>query len=501
MFALFRQLHDAAAATPEAHAIEQDGRIVTYDELMRYVGVVRRRLVERLDGQRARVVVAVENSPEYVAALYGCWAAGCTAVPISATASARELEAVQGHSGARAIISTSHNRAARSVRTGGDTPVLLIGASDEHSLQRDATEAAWPARPDCELDDHAMILYTSGTTGRPKGVLLTHRNLAANVAATRGYLGITSSDRVLVVLPFHYSYGNSVLHTHLSCGATLILVPPMLYAQSVVDAMRATRPTGFSGVPTTFGLLLNKTDWSSDPAPLRYVTQAGGPMGAALTRRLMAALKPQTRLYIMYGQTEACARITWLPPERLHDKLGSVGIPIDGNELMIADEQGWALAPGEVGEVLTRGPSIMAGYWGDEDATRRAFRGDWLRTGDLGYLDEEGFLFLVGRNDDMIKTGAHRVSPAEIEEVIEELGIVDEVAVCGVPDEIMGQAICAVLVGERSLEVERAIMRHCRAQLAMHKRPRSIAWRDALPKTASGKLMRHTLVTGEHGWV
>jgi acyl-CoA synthetase (AMP-forming)/AMP-acid ligase II len=231
-----------------------------------------------------------------------------------------------------------------------------------------------------------------------------------------------------------------------------------------------------------------------DLSSLRYLTQAGGPMSAVLTRRLRAAL-PRARLFVMYGQTEATSRLTWLPPERLDEKLGSVGIPVNGVSLRIAREDGDDAATGEVGEVQVRGANVMRGYWNNPDASAAVLRDGWLRTGDMGHLDGDGYLWLVGRRSDMIKTGAHRVHPVDIEEVIAEVPGVAEVAVIGVDDDVLGQVIKAFVVAPglppRS---ENMIKAYCRERLASYKIPRDIAFVSALPRTASGKVRRAALL-------
>ncbi len=336
----------------------------------------------------------------------------------------------------------------------------------------------------------AQIIYTSGTTGDPKGVMLTHGNLACNVQDIVDYLQLTRLDSVLNVLPFHYSYGNSVLHTHLFVGAKIILAGSMAYPQEIVNTLRTSEASGFYGVPSTYSLLLSRSDWSDNPPALRYMTQAGGPMGASLTTELLQACHQSTLLFVMYGQTEASARLTWLPPERLTDKLGSVGIPVAQVELEIRDEKGNRLEHSNIGEVYARGPGIMQGYWDNPSATATTLGGGWLKTGDSGYFDHEGFLFLKGRNSEMIKVGAHRINPLELEEVINKLDFISESAVIGVDDEFLGQKLRVFIVGSESRENLFALKKHCNEFLPPHKIPREIMWRDRLPKTASGKIKR-----------
>jgi acyl-CoA synthetase (AMP-forming)/AMP-acid ligase II len=319
--------------------------------------------------------------------------------------------------------------------------------------------------------------------------MLSHANLAANVAGIVDYLGLRADDRIVSVLPFYYSYGSSVLHTHLAVGARIALEPNLVFPQLVVERLARERATGFSGVPSTYALLLDRVDLAAhDLSSLRYLTQAGGAMAPALTRRLSSAL-PQARLFVMYGQTEATARLTWLPPEQLEAKLGSVGRPLPGVTLAVRHEDGSDCAVDEVGEVCARGPNVMQGYWRNPEATAAVLQAGWLRTGDLGRLDADGVLWLSGRRADMIKTGAHRVHPQDVEEAIAELPGVAEVAVVGVDDELLGQVIKACIVRAGALD-DNQVRAHCRARLAPYKVPKIVVFVDALPKTASGKIRR-----------
>ncbi len=215
----------------------------------------------------------------------------------------------------------------------------------------------------------------------------------------------------MCVLPFYYSYGNSILHTHLSCGASLVIENSFMYPHKVMERMVKEEITAFAGVPSTYYLLLARTKLANyDFSSLRYCTQAGGAMDV---NRIQAFLElvPNVEFLVMYGQTEASARLSYLPPERMKEKPGSVGIPIPGVELTIRDANNDVLPSGKQGEVCARGANIMRGYWRDEEETDKVMKGGWLHTGDLGYVDKDGYYYLVGRNKEMIKTGAHRISP------------------------------------------------------------------------------------------
>ncbi len=350
--------------------------------------------------------------------------------------------------------------------------------------------------------DLAQIIYTSGTTGSPKGVMLTHRNLVANTMATVRYLGLSARDRVMLVLPFFYSYGNSILLTHVAVGGALVVNQSLLYPNVILEQMAAEEVTGLSGVPSTFALLLHRSSIHSCSFPhLRYITQAGGAMSPALARKLASVL-PRADIYVMYGQTEAAPRLSYLPPEDLYRKPGSIGKAIPGVTLEVMTDDGKVAGPGTVGELVATGENVMAGYWGQPEATAEVLREGKLWTGDLVKADDEGYLYVVGRKSEMIKSGAHRIAPKEIEEALHEHDAVYDVAVVGVEDELLGEAIKACVVlkqGAACQEME--LLRHCRRILPSYKLPHVIEFHDELPKTDSGKTKKSVLKTGGAGAV
>lgn len=432
-----------------------------------------------------RVCLLMENSADYVALYYAIWVKGAIAVALNTGLMQEDIENLCKHCGGKILVhDAKHSFNSENISVFNSCEIAETNLSLEiQTLPK--------------LEDTASIIYTSGTTGHPKGVTLTHRNLASNTDSIIQYLKLTAADRVMCILPFFYSYGNSLLHTHLSTGASLVLENSFMYPQKVLEKMQETQVTGFSGVPSTFTMLLDRSKLRETQIPsLRYVTQAGGGMSASDIEHFTSAWH-NVDFIVMYGQTEASARLTYLPANMLTKKMGSAGKAIPDVEIIVRDEQGNRCPAGTQGEITAQGPNIMQGYWNDQAETEKAIQQGWLYTGDLGYQDEDGYVYIIGRNKEMIKTGAHRIAPREIEEKIRELPGVQEVAVAGIPDRILGQVIKAYIVrnteSPNSLE-PREIMRHCKEKLASYKIPKKIEFVSALPKTASGKVQKHLLM-------
>lgn len=474
---------------PQAEALVQGERRINYASLWSAAMVVAAQLQQEGLQPGERVALLMDASPEYVAAYYGVLAAGGVTVALNIMAKPPELATCLQHCGARWLLHDG-----RAVQHHALASVCAQLNLSELPLWTTATNAQMQiVSCDCESAP-AAIIYTSGTTGAPKGVTLSHRNLVSNINAIIRYLELTPADRVMHVLPFYYSYGNSVLHTHLVAGATVIIEPSLMYPHHLLERMVAEQVTGFSGVPATFALLLSRIRLEDYPLEsLRYLTQAGGAMAPADILRVRELL-PQAKFFVMYGQTEATARLSYLPPELLLEKLGSVGVAIADTEIAVLDAEAQPLPTGTVGHVCVRGPGVMLGYWQDAAASQQSLRDGWLWTGDLGHLDVDGFLYLHGRSSELIKTGAHRVSPAEIEEVVLALEGVAEAAAVGVPDALLGQVIKIWLVPQPQAQLQaQQVLAHCRRSLPIYKVPKQVAFIDALPKTASGKLRRLAL--------
>lgn len=350
-------------------------------------------------------------------------------------------------------------------------------------------------------DRDATLEFTSGTTGRPRVVRLTHGNLQANTESILGYLPLTSRERVLVVLPFSYVFGASLLHTHLRVGATLVVQRSAAFPQQMVDRMASERCTGLAGVPSTFAVLLRNSTFGRQPLPdLRLIQQAGGKLAPAMVEELRRA-QPQARLFLMYGQTEATARLSYLPPDDIDRRPGSIGRGIPGVCLRVVGEDGTEVKPGEVGEIRARGGNVSPGYLDDPEETARRMPGGELRTGDLATVDDEGYIYVVDRREDFIKSWGVRISSQEIEAAALQLDDLVSVAVVGVPDEEAGERVEMVAVRrDGSTITEQDILVHCRARLARHMVPVAVHLVPLIPLNSNGKIAKQDVRELCVGW-
>ncbi len=349
-------------------------------------------------------------------------------------------------------------------------------------------------KKDFKEDRCAEIIFTSGSTGTPKGVMISHKNLIANTSSIVEYLGLTENDRMLVVLPFYYCYGLSLLHTHLRVGGSIVFNNSFIFLGGVIRDLKDFRCTGFAGVPSHFQILLRKSDsFKTTSFPdLNYVTQAGGQLAPVFINEFRE-VHPEIKFFVMYGQTEATARLSCLKPEQYEMKKGSIGRAIPGVELKVINKDGLTVKPGETGEVVARGDNVMLGYFADVESTRYTIQKGWLHTGDLGNLDEDGYIYLTARKNEIIKVRGRRVSPKEIEAVILELEDVVDCSIHGVDDELQGESLKATIVinkavsGEERVKLEDQIKKHCLLHLSGYKVPTLFEFKDRIKISATGK--------------
>jgi len=339
----------------------------------------------------------------------------------------------------------------------------------------------------------AEIIFTSGSTALPKGVMLSHNNIIANTDSIVQYLGINEKDIIMVVLPFFYCYGLSLLHSHIRAGGSLVLNNNFIFLGSTFNDLNKYECTGFAGVPSHFQIMLRKSDlFKNTKFPyLRYVTQAGGKLHNPFITEFVESF-PEVKFFIMYGQTEATARLSYLPAAMLKEKLGSIGIGIPGVELKVVDDVGRSIVQGETGEILARGKNIMLGYFEDSKSTDETIRNGWLYTGDLATVDEDGYIYLTARKKEIIKVGGKRVSPKEIEEVIVTMAGVIDCSVEAIDDELLGEAIQVTVVINESGKTLTAedLKKFCSTKLSNFKVPKYVVFKESIMVNSTGKKVK-----------
>ncbi|TCN33295.1 class I adenylate-forming enzyme family protein [Sinorhizobium americanum] len=494
-----------AAAHGAKTALVTDPKRLSYRELDELSSRLAAALAASGVNANDRVLVFMDNCWEAAVAIFAILKAGATFSPINASTKADKLAYIIADCEAAAILTqaklmpvVTEARAFSSERslfiastaaTGGRTPDGA--ASFEECLQSEPLRVLHGG-----IDvDLAMLIYTSGSTGRPKGVMMTHRNIDAASESITTYLRNTPDDIILNVLPLAFDYGLYQLLMAIRLGATLVLEKSFAFPQAIFERIRTEGVTGFPLVPTMAAMILQMRDLEPGFLPsLRYLSNTAAALPPAHIARLRE-LFPEARLYSMYGLTE-CKRCTYLPPDELDRRPGSVGIAIPNTEAFVVDDDGKRVPPGVPGELVIRGPHVMQGYWRNEAATERMLRpgpNPWekvLYTGDIFRTDDEGFLYFVGRKDDIIKTRGEKVAPKEVETVLHAHPGIAEAVVIGVPDAVLGAAIGALVVRSDAALTDKDIIRHCARHLEDFMVPKIVEFRTELPKTDTGKVSR-----------
>ncbi len=500
-FNLATILRETAAASPGAFAYRAAGATGTYRELDEQSGRFAAGLA--LAGLTPGHVVAIQlpNVPDFLTAYFGALKAGMTVLPMNPLLKAPEIEHQLTDSGASIMLGMAglHAEAAKACELTG-VPLYLAGAPAADDAARPMTElmATEPlAEPGGEIrpgdaDDTAVLIYTSGTTGRPKGAELTHFLLYMNCTVSGELFGARPTDVTLAVLPFFHVFGlSSVINVSVRYGGCLSIVP-RFDPGTVLGAIEADKCTVIAGVPTMLHALAQLDVSSRDLAALRVAVSGG----ASLPENVMKTFEAKYGIEVLegYGLSETGSTTSFnRPGDR---KPLSVGKPIWGVQMRVGDARDQPLPPGpdQIGEILIRGHNVMTGYRNRPEATATALKGGWLHTGDLGYVDSDGFYFIVDRTKDLVIRGGYNVYPREIEEVLYGHPGIREAAVIGKPDERLGEEVVAVVVldGGASLSAEE-IISYCRERLAAYKYPREIRFRSDLPKGPSGKILKTEL--------
>ena len=510
-FLVHHMLQRSAARSPDREALVHGDERLTYAEVARRTTGLAEGLTRAGVERGDRVGIHLEPSVSQVLSIFGVSQAGAVFVPLNPLLFPEQIVHIANDCRLRGLITS-----ASKLRT--LAPVLERLPSLEFLVIVDDAEPPAVALPShdfaalCQLGasprsrdeaiekDLAAILYTSGSTGRPKGVMLTHAQIMAGASIVSTYLGITGADRILAILPFSFDAGMNQLMTAFQQGGTLILMK-FVFAREIVSMLARERATGLAGVPTLWTLLAqpSSTLRKTQLPHLRYITNTGGAMPQTVLAALRQAL-PTTQIFLMYGLTEAF-RSTYLPPEELDRRPTSMGRAIPDTEILVVNEEGKRCKPGEVGELVHRGPTVSLGYWGQPELTARVLRPNPFLppeigneekvcySGDLVTMDEDGFLYFVGRRDTLIKSSGFRVSPTEVEEVLFQSGRLREAAVIGIPDEVLGQSIKAFVVpadGQSPTPAE--LLEFCAARMPNYMVPKAVEIVGSLPKTSSGKV-------------
>jgi acyl-CoA ligase (AMP-forming) (exosortase A-associated) len=509
-FLIHHMLRSSVLRFPDKEALVHGEQRLSYREVARRTSGLAQGLRRAGLGRGDRIGIYLEPTVSQVISIFGISEAGGVFVPINATLFPEQVGHIAKDCSMKGLITTPaklFTLAAVLPQLPALDFVILTGEGDVeialpiHRLEELCELSAPPEWQERTISkDLAAILYTSGSTGKPKGVMLSHANVMAGSTIVSAYLGITSNERILAVLPFSFDAGMNQLMTAFQQGGSIVLIN-FVFAREVVQMLLKERITALAGVPTLWSLLAQpNSTLRKQPLPdLRYITNTGGAMPRAVLTVLREAL-PSTKVFLMYGLTEAF-RSTYLPPDELDRRPTSMGRAIPDTEILILNEDGGLCKPGEIGELVHRGPTVSLGYWNRPEDTARALRpnpllpremGDCEKvcySGDLVKVDEEGFLYFVGRRDTMIKSSGFRISPTEIEEVFFQTGKLQGAAVIGIPDDTLGQVIKAFVVAKDGSPLDtRELLAICAERMPRYMVPKFIEVLSELPKTSSGKV-------------
>ena len=444
-----------------------------------------------------RVAIMLPNIPEFPVAYFGTLLAGGVAVPLNTMFKSHEVRYILEDSEAKFLfLWDGVEQQIGEVYPEGEGPRIIVcrePAMESHlaweEFLQDPPAENFPGKPD--LGDTAVILYTSGTTGHPKGAELTHLNLASNAEACVQAGTVTPDDVILGVLPFYHSFGQTVvMNASILSGATNVLIPKF-EPESVIRAILDKKVTIFAAVPTMFKILADAQAEKLSLPTVRTCISGGAKLSEQIAREFEE--KFGLPIYEGYGLTEASPVVSFNPMD-YRSKPGSVGLPVSDVEVRIVDDRGRELGPGEEGEIIVHGPNVMKGYLNRPEATKEAILDGWLFTRDIGKLDDDGYLYILGRKKEMIIKGGFNIYPKEVENVLAYHPKVLEVAVVGVPDPVQGEEVKAYVVPKPGKRINRQeLFEYCQEHLAYYKCPKYITFLRALPKSSSGRVLKRKL--------
>ncbi|MFD2371530.1 long-chain-fatty-acid--CoA ligase [Brevibacillus sp. GCM10020057] len=496
MYDLNENLKRSAQRFPDRAAYVFQGESVTYAELDQQVEYLAAALAKRGIGKGDAVALLLDNRPEFVSAYYAILRVGAAVVPMNPIYTPREIGYILSNSKAKAVIALSAlEKTLSALRpelaelqfvvytepTGSELTIPQLIAERETEF----------ARPERHEDDLAVILYTSGTTGQPKGAMLSHRNMDSNAEAMGVLFELEPDDRVVAVLPmFHVFCMTVCLNGPIRAGAT-VLIAQRFHPAEVIALIREQKASCFAGVPTMYNYMLQTPDAARrDFATIRVCCSGGASMPVELLHKFED--KFGVKIMEGYGLSEA-APATLFNPIRGTRKPGSVGIDLPGVSNKVVDPEGNEVPRGEVGELIVKGPNVMLGYLGLPEETKATLKDGWLYTGDLARMDEDGYVYIVDRKKDMILVDGYNVYPREVEEVLYQHPAIIEAAVIGVPDEVHGEAVKAFVALKEVAVSQEEIVAFCSDKLAKYKIPRQVEFVKELPKNSTGKILRRSL--------
>ena len=509
-FLLHHLLRSSTERFPDKEALVHENRRLTFRQVAEQTARFAKGLRTAKLGRGARVGVFLKPGVPLVVSLFGVSQAGGVFVPIHHSLMPDQVGHIIGDCEMSVLIvdEESASQLAPILRNSPSLELLVVVGgkpADEIDVSVQTFDQLVRSSPSSHEDlgigrDLAAILYTSGSTGKPKGVMLSHANVIAGASIVSDYLRITDTDRILAALPFSFDAGLNQLTTAFQQGSTLVLTK-FLFGNDIVKMLAKEDITGLAGVPSLWNLLVQpSTRLKEARLPnLRYITNTGGAMPQPVLDKLREAL-PTTEVFLMYGLTEAF-RSTYLPPDQLDARPGSMGKAIPNTEIFVINGDGELCEPGEIGELVHHGPTVSQGYWGHPELTDRVLKphpfpppgmAEGVKvcySGDLVKRDEEGFLYFIGRRDNLIKCSGFRVSPTEVEDVVTRTSPVREAAVIGIPDDMLGQHIKAFVVPQEGYELDpQDVIAECATAIPRHMVPREVEIVDSLPKTPSGKV-------------
>jgi len=496
----FNVLSHHASRTPEKAITVFDGKATTYGEMIERVLALAAGLSEGGVGPGGVVALLSYNRPEFLETIFAANYLGAIAMPINWRLAAPEVRYILDHSGARAIVcDVSLFDLAREATHGMEGPFVRacaepVTASDWTTLADLRSTGVGVERAAVAADDIHRLMYTSGTTGRPKGVMITHANLAWKNLAHIVEFGFTSSDLGLACGPLYHVGALDLTTTSLIAAGATIIIHRSFDAGDVVNELERSRVTTVWLAPAMVNAIMALPDIEQrDLSSVRVVINGGEKMPIPLIERIRRVFS-SAWFADAYGLTETVSGDTFLDRDSIVSKVGSVGRPCLYLELDIWDEHGGSLPPGERGEIVLRGPKVFKGYWRDPAATEAAFAGGWFHTGDIGVRDQDGYLYIVDRLKDMIVSGGENIASSEVERVLYEHESVLEAAVVGRPDDRWGEVpVAFVVLRQGATTTGDKLLEHCRDQLARFKVPRDITLLDALPRNPSGKVLKREL--------